>query len=173
FVQVPRKNFGVCAIQVLGAEAPAQIDLEMLTAEVRNVARAGGIALNRLAKPGGVEVLTAAANRAQRQTGGVEHLLERLGRLLEVLRHVVLEGLEAVVAVPRRHLDTCLGMRRQLSKLVAAHGVPHLVARKRRCPGSKGGDNTGTEEFAARQHREPPSAQYACTFFQKTQANVQ
>ena len=50
-VQIPRQDFSVFEAQVLGADAPAEIDLQMLAAEMRDVTRARGVALDRLLDP--------------------------------------------------------------------------------------------------------------------------
>src|SRR5206468_2441685 len=94
--------------------------------------------------------------RAQREAGSIEHLLEFLGRLFEVLRDIILERLEAVVAVPCRHLDAGLRMRRRLPELMAAHGVAHPVSRTRVRASRDRGAKPRTKEFAASQHGDLP-----------------
>src|SRR5947208_8035313 len=79
-------------LRILGAEVgdsiadpPAQIHLEMLAAEIRNVAGTGGVVLDCRRKPGGIEVLAAAADGTQSNAGRIERLLELFRRLVKVL----------------------------------------------------------------------------------------
>jgi hypothetical protein len=102
----------------------------VLAAEVGDEARPLAVALDRLLDPRRIQILTAAADRAQREPRVIQELLEDLRRLLQVLRHVVLERLQAVVAIARSHLDAGFRMRRRRAELTPSLR-PHLS------PGSK------------------------------------
>ena len=78
-----------------------------------------------------VEVLAAAGNRRDADPRLVEHFLEDLRRLLEVLLQFVAPRLDAVKAEPRRHLDAALRVRLHRREHVAAHRPAELVAGKR------------------------------------------
>src|SRR6185295_17456699 len=83
FVEMLREDLSVRHAEILGADAFAEIHLEMRAAEVRDVLRAGGVAVDRLLKLRRIEILAAAADGAEGDAGIVEQFLEYLGRLLE------------------------------------------------------------------------------------------
>src|SRR6185295_9288415 len=152
FVEMLREDLAVRRAEILRADAFAEIHLEMRAAEMRDVLRAGGVAVDRLLKLRRVEILAAAADRAERDASIVEQFLEHVGRLLEVLRHVVLERFQAVVAVARGHLDAGFRMRRRGAELMPAHRVAHLVSGQRVRASRERRAETRTKEFASSQH---------------------
>jgi hypothetical protein len=152
FVEVARENFSVRGVQVFGPDAAAEIHLEVLAAEMRDVLCPCCVALDGRLNARGIQILAAASDGAQRNAGIIEQLLEDFRRLLEVLRHVVFERLEPVITVLRGDLDTGLRMRLQATKLMPAHGVAHLVARERERLRSNRSPKSRANEFATSQH---------------------
>jgi hypothetical protein len=137
----------------------------VLASEGSDEARARSVIVDRRLDSRRIEVLPAAADRAQRESCIIEKFLEDLGWLLQVLRHVVLKRLESMVAVACRHLDACFGMRRRGSKLVPAHRIAHLVARQRKRLGRNDGSNSCAQKFTTAQHGQPPADQMIGTTF--------
>src|SRR5206468_11246470 len=152
-VEVPGQRSCVLRAQVRGADAPAQIDLQMFAAERGDVAGPGAVAGDGLLKAGGIEVLPTTTDRTEREPRRVEHLLQILWRPVQVLCDVLLEWLEAVVAILRRHSDARLRVRRRRPELMSAHRVAHLVARKSVGERCQGGACARTQKFAAIQNR--------------------
>src|ERR1700693_2729580 len=60
-IQSSSESLRVFVGEILRAvtHAPAEVDLEVLAAEIRNVARSSGIVLDGLRNPGGVQILAA------------------------------------------------------------------------------------------------------------------
>src|SRR5262252_36421 len=85
------------------AHAAAEVDLQVLATEIGNVPRTRGIVLDRLRNLRGVQILAATSYCCQSETGSIQHFLELLRRLVEVLRDIFLERLESVIPVSSGH----------------------------------------------------------------------
>src|SRR5262249_39496049 len=135
----------------------AEIDLEVLAAEERGGASAGGVIFEGGGEFGWGGVLAPPRHRAQRNTGGGAHGLELIRRLGGGFRDIHLGRLETVVAVFSGHFDAGCGMRERGDKFVAAHGEAHFV---RGSSGRGGGEAQPRQKLAAIQHGRTSSPEY-------------
>ena len=112
--------------------------------------------IERRTQFGGVEVLAAAGHRRNADPGLVEHVLEHLRRLREVVLQFVPPRFDAVKAVACRHFDARFGMRLQRREHVTAHRPSELVAGQGKALGGGGDADAGIDEFASIQQGDAP-----------------
>src|SRR5579862_2454597 len=153
FIQVMGQRLRIGVAEIFGSVtgAMAKVDLQMLAAEMGDVAGPGGVALDSLVNFRGVQILAAASDRRQRETRRFQDFFERFWRLVQVLGNIFLKWLESVIPVAGGHLNSSFGMRRGVAEFVPAHRETHFVAS--RGLGGQCGAGAGGDKFAAVQHR--------------------
>jgi hypothetical protein len=128
----------------------AEIDLEVIAAELLYIPGIVQVLLQRVLEFGGVQILAAAADGAKLQPDFVQFVLERPEALALVpeFPRLVVKRFDAMIAVIGRHLDALFGMRLHRNELMAAGRVFDLVARQRKSMRRGGGDSGGGQAGA-------------------------
>ena len=158
-VEIFREDLAVRAAEVLRPGAPAEVGLERRDAEVRRELGVGAVAVERGLQLGRVEIFSAARDRRDADPGLVEHFLEDLGRLRQVLLQLIAPRFDSMEAKLRGHLmpsSGCGFIGVNMWLLIAQRNLsPGSACRRSPQRDTDGGTETRADEVATTQHTKP------------------